>query len=903
MTTPAMRVYDVLTQFGGKPGIKLAEWLDVHETFSQRYIGEGKSNITNIKKLLKDDFEHLSFVDEFFRDNYIEGNRKAKKFWSNYERATEIVNEQGYSALSKDLRKTYDGVNLYKKYTDWVWNKLKTLTKKNVNKAEWELDWKDWFAEGKGKSHYVKEYFTRQLTKEASDVLLREGDVRARMIERIKSEWIKGSNAKYTKKITELSKQMQKETGATASKIQKKIDKLIDERAAKVDKIRLDDDAAIAYIRGKVEFRPDKALNKNFDFERDVPIGENGYLDVGGKLIKVYETDASKVLDAYASRAGKFLATVEFAPETTNFKGKHTHSQSNKWAQQLKLGSKEQRGRLSAYAQKAINEQLFSSNNVLNAPYTKFALGASKISSTAALSSPVSPMKNLLYGAYHDFGTYGTQGFLKAWQVYFTDRKTWGKKKKEVEQIGGIDVATNPYTEVGVHESVMKWGMKPSEVANRTRSYITGKVAADEAIKVISGNKELLLFPKLRDKQARHLLKGVMKLTSKEIDYIERNGLEPSSKFTPSQIEVMNDMRRKIYSKINKHSHGATQGLTTSLFMPLWSQNGLAKPLTSLHRMAYAASRNTFTNIVRPLSFGNPLPMMRYIPANMLVGTFLWNFYDLVLGMQRPSQDKLEEFVSNAYRADMLGALGTVADNKGTGFDLNDILLYRMMTETSRAFIGMAKGAWTGNIDFVEQSASGLLKSTVVAYNHAERAYNNYTDKFITDYKKSKTLERKFLVDKGRAESKYNVIASVSERTMWYNSIRQSFLKGDVTRAAERYWATFYYLTDDLMRNSSISRQSSRLKREKEARKKALISLNSAMVSLKPLKFSMNSKEGRRDRAEFLEKLTPEQKEIILKSESRYKTLYRLFENEIQNLDNIRKYSAIFKGQYEAIKL
>jgi hypothetical protein len=873
MYKSVMPVREVLAKYGGKFGKKLAAKMDAHMLYEMNYFGKGDIALHNVIKIAGKDKVDLFYMKDSHLRGYGETSTAAQKFYQ--------------SAQYKNANK------VLKAYTDYMWTEAKKIARKNMNDAEYEA------FEKRFNKKYIEDYFTRSLTKEAKELVINNQNVKDKILTQILEDVVEQKTNSMKMRIEKIDKLMEKEINKfERNKLSNQRAEIQNELTSLAEDIRSSEtwrNEALALLDSQLSYSPTKITSKHLELTRGINLPL--YLtDAKGKKVKTYETSFDKTLNKYIRSQSKFLATAKALPEFTDFSGKHTFNSridARKW-----LATKDKQNQFLEYSRKALREQVMPEVDILNNPIERHIRTLTAISATGGLSSQMSGIKNLILGSVMDFSAYGGTPFIKGWMGIF-DRANWAR----VREIGGLEMSTKHLEQAGVHKFMQSFSlMTPTEHANRVRAMVAGRFVAEDAIRIIRGEKNLFFLKGMREKDALSKLQRTFKLSQDEIVFLKKYGLEPTNISTKEVgYENLIDKQRFINLKVDNNAHGSTQGLTSVPNMPLWTQNKMAKPLLLFYRMAYAASTNAYYNVLKPMAYGNMLPLARYGAATGLAGAALWEIYDKLLGMQKPDKEKLEEYIANGIRAEFLGVgtnfLNPQSDGLLGGFEP---VLYRNAVMVFQDLISMIEGKKT-----IRQGADDIVKNYLVVYNHGKRAYNNYTNKYISDYKRVKTLEREWLKEKGKETQGYRNQINLISRSPFYRDIRQSFLREDLTRAAERYWGAYQFILDDEYVNGAYSDVEDPYLRELYARKEAEKSLKASVNSYRPMRFSDKTPKGRQYRAQFEKRYKGkiELWDMITSTEKKYRTLERLFWDEVYKLDAKHRYSTQFtkRGQYQKL--
>lgn len=867
-----MPVREVLRVYGGKFGKTLAEKMDAHMLYEMNYFGKGDIALHNIIKIIGKDKIDLFYMKDNHLKGYGDTSTAAQKFYKSaqYENANKVL----------------------KQYTDYMWNEAKKTARKNMNDAEYEA------FEKRFNKKYIEDYFTRSLTKEAKELVINNQNVKDKILTQILEDVVEQKTNSMKMRIEKIDKLIEKETNKfERNKLSNQRSEIQNELTSLAEDIRSSEkwrNEALGLLDSQLSYSPIKITSKHLELTRGINLPLY-LMDGKGKKVKTYETDFNKTLGKYIRSQSKFLATAKALPEFTDFSGQHTFNSrinARKW-----LTTKDKQSQFLEYSRRALREQIMPEVDILNNPIEGHMRTLTAISATGGLSSQMSGIKNLILGSVMDYSTYGGTAFIKGWMGLF-DRGNWAR----IREIGGLEMSTKHLEQAGVHKLVQQWSlMTPTEYANRVRAMVAGRFVAEDAIRTIRGEKNLFFLKGMRENDAISKLQRTFKLNDNEIMFLRKHGLEPTNISTKEVgYENLIDKQRFINLKVDNNAHGSTQGLTNVPNMPLWTQNKMAKPLLLFYRMAYAASTNAYYNVLKPMAYGNLLPLARYGAATGLAGAALWEIYDKILGMQKPDKEKLEEYIGNGIRAEFLGIGTNFLNPQSEGmFGGFEPVLYRNAVMVFQDLAAMWQGKKT-----VSQGADDIVKNSLVAYNHSKRAYNNFTNKYISNYQRVKTLEKEWLKEKGKETQGYRNQMNLISRSPFYRDIRQSFLREDLTKAAERYWAAYHYVVDDEYANGAYSDVEDPHMRELYARKEATKALKSTVNSYRPMRFSDKGK-GARYRKQFEKRYkgNAELWNMITSTEQKYRTLERLFWDEVYRLDAERRYSTQFtkRGQYQKL--
>ena len=932
----------------GTHGAILADKVLNREVWEAHYEGMGEHALHNVTKLLgegsmKKGEKKLHFLmqrDPALREMDMFDNPEAKEF----------LRRMGDDTLLSEGSGGIKYGNKYYKNKEYVANEILT----DVFKKYWEEQYsiaKQWMNDTEYKKFVAEQealrednYITRLVTDEFRKLAEQGTETYSELIFeaiKLKRTNIKKVQEKRVSKLEEKRAKLEKERKDLISKPTKtsreetKIKKLFEDMKENVkeqEKLNKQYDKEYESF-GNVDGKPsDKAwkygtkqvdhmitpkfetlFHPNFQIERKpFKPGDRDFLyrKIDGKEVPIFNIDFGEVFRAYTKRTSRYLSTGQIFPEFTNMSGEASFGKQRRKAQEWLLEDKKLQLKTDtgAYARHVIHDSLFGTDDILTSKLNRKVRQFTGLSGALGLSSPFAGLKNTFLADVHNFTAYGPEAWVRSW-MGILDKENWKRARKA----GSLITSVEYQVEQGLHgETAGKYGkklytglmkaglMKPTEWANRVRAQVAGLFALEQDLKVLNGTKEGLIFKKMRRKDAQNRLDHVWKFSKEEQADIIKYGIDSSK--IPTDIKNYKkvvDRVEFLRMKAEHMTHAATQGLTSKHFMPLYASHGMVKPFLLFYRMAYAAMENVNNSVIKPLGHGNAFPMMRWVAAGNLTGAAMWELYDFVLGVEKPAVNTQQELFSNMARAETLGLGGFIIDpynDDGIAGAFQPVI-WRNFTEIGTNIMGVLSGK-----KFVGQALDDVVSNTTTGWSHTKRAFNKVSNKYLTDYRKVKTLEKSYLKSVG--EHRYLQEHSLNKRHPFYRDIRNAYMSGDTEKAAGRYWAAYHFIVNDLLKRGymdGFSKEASegrtnisRRRREALARKKAKKMLKSTINSYKPLNFSSKSLTGRDHRNRFFSILTENQKNMVKEIEDRHRTEYRLFLKEIRNQDRKYKYSKMF---------
>ena len=520
----------------------------------------------------------------------------------------------------------------------------------------------------------------------------------------------------------------------------------------------------------------------------------------------------------------------------------------------------------------------------------------SRGSAAVGLSSPFSGVKNLILGQAAILTIMGPRAAKEAWKLSLDP---------EIENlallVGAKEVGQRVLSEVGVLKSaggkdyiiggfkisptelIAKLGfMSPTEWSNRKRAVAASVFYTSDGFKSIRGGKTH--WYKGFDRATfLDRMKNQFHMTDKELAVGIKYGI--NSKNIPenhANYKQIRDIQRNIQLKSAQFGHQITQGATGITNLPLFlNRSATGKWASVFHRIAINMTTNYKRNVIDPLvKFNNPMPLLRYSGAHLLGGYALWQLSDFFLGHGNPHEafDSEEDYkISLAtlkeygYRAEF-GGVFSMALNPYSTFTQDGKFLDELGIVNLRnieALLGNTLSFLNGK-KFAGQATEDMVKSTLVIYNHLQRAWYKQSSPYLTNHKKIRKAVATFERDLNIDNSGYKSTAfgdGLSERSPWYRKLRHAFLLGEAHGAngyVNSYWAAHDFLVQSI---AKAHPNKSRETYNKEARQ----ALRRSIASYKPIKFSEKTEFGKDYHDRFMAKLTPDFKYLVRKMNTEYK--------------------------------
>ncbi len=861
-----MTAGDIVYKYGGKPGKIIAEKLWSHDATRSFYKGEGEIVTKAIERIVnkktKDNYMHM--LDKDLALGALKDIKKLHKDFETKRKNNELSNPKEINPWTKELNNTIEAIESFSKNRGdgkpGRYYEARQLWE-GISKFYWRSLIKEISLNTKGNKEfqqiknalnkkYINEYFARRVTKEALTHINKESP----QIERLVQQNIKQLTKKDLQKAA-------KSLGITKEKSPLEYKELMEGKGKALENLMAEE------LISMMEFGPAK-VKPAFLKERGAQLPEFIEVNVEGvkKIIRTYETSLDGTIGSYVNGMAKHLATVKHFPEFTDLKGKFSLGGDAK-LKNLELMSKSDT--MGAYAAETIRRQLgldFSAKDVLMNPALDYAGKATNISAVMGLSSPMAGIKNVMIQIPRSIAIYGTRNTVRAISFAVkTLKDPTGKMFEEAMRRGEIGYGTREL--IRKESPKIKWWFDNVNLMTRTENFNrivlaeAGRMHFAELTNVARGMKSMF-HPQGKPAEVMRMFKETWKLSDADIKFImEGKNIEGSKRY------------EKILQRVGFESHKAGAGATGVSDLPLWMSNKYIKPLTLFQRMATSVTIDSYKNYVKPLKNGNIAPLLKATIGHGLTGAALFAMYDKFMGQQIPEEESpaIDRAISYLWKGEFLGMFGELISPYDKG--LSNPIMEPVILRNARTAWGelsqvlqYGKGA--------DQAAKDLVIQSIVIVNQAERIFNNINHPYPTNYKRVKTLRRKFNEKMGYDTPQGNF---VSKRQPYYYKLKTAIMFGkSEAEIARTYWNAFNFIVNDY-ENKGVTSKS---EREKKARE----SIDAVIRNMHPINMPDSSK-GRVDskRNEFLKYLSKENKELALKLEKEFKYKERAFYRIIRN--------------------
>ena len=807
----------------------------------------------------------------------------------------------------------------FQKMTDFVSDYILKTAKENMNPAEYAEFKSSW------NNRYVQDYFMRHLTPEAIEYYFGTTKGLEKMTELHMEKIVNKQLKEVDTQINDLRTQRNNSTSPQDIKnIDKKLQKLEKERSEKADEIRTSPkflNQAVLNAEGFWKKSGWMFINKNIDMERGVelPLYIEDVNFRGGKKIQVYETNLEKYIGEWARGTGKALATYKYFPELTQIRGEHTHKATkedprrifNPTSTTARTESGQALPRYQEYVRQAFLQQLYGEKNVLYQTENQIVRNATSIVATQMLMSPMIGYKNANLGVLHNF-TVGGMHYVGNLLGNVVNRSLGLHRAREL----GINESVSKHLEmVGATKLSQAFlpHMKMGEIFVRAGAIGMNQGIIAEHYNIVNRKplhgihrvkEPFLLSDKVRNKvinEGRRKLKTVNKLSESDIAFIEKYSLDPKRLEREHGSDPgYNKLKEKQLDIIDKSDFGVSQTLhggTGVSNLPLWTKSSWAKPFMLFYKIAYGVTKNLNDNVVKPVGYGNVMPLARYMVGSYLSAEASWWLLNNVFGKEMPVLDKDYANWTNKVKAyiSRIEFLGIASSffSPYHGKDGTYLSQYTpaiisvsggLMQLINEQYTRMSRGdSHLGT----EQSLSDFFKKTNTLYNDWTKVRDNWNSSYRTTYNRARTLQSTYMRDhQGQIGKDTHSTHKLKETYPYYYDLEKAFMSNDFDKAGKLYWDAVMFNTSlYIQEHVSDATQSSKFK---WAYKKAQKTLDQQIKSFRPVTFSNKSDEGIVDESHFRSLLSDEQKVLLTKAKSEYGYLFR----------NFQKYKSIWKRKY-----
>ena len=857
-----MRASDVLREYGGEPGRRLAEHIDNFDITRSVYKGEGLAVVDKAERL----------VDRRTRKHYMHlldhGLAKgAIKDLTNLLKRTDLTQKER-NKFEKELFEAAEAIVSFSKNGKYHevredWNELSNFywkmmgqevlkTTKGVKEFEKIMDGLN--------EKYIRQYFARRVTSDA----LKHIKTESPEIQRLIKEQIKSLTEADLKRIADAA-------GIKKSKDPQEYRDIMNRKSKELDRV-IGEELMAMFEYGPAKVKPAFLKERGVQLPEYIEIVKDGKR----KFIKSYETHLDGTIGAYSGGMAKFLATIRHFPEFTALKGEFTLKGDAK-LKNWELLSKDKS--MGAYAYETIRRTLgldYSARDVLLNPVLNWGGKLTNLQAWAGLSSPMSGIKNVFIQMPRGAGLFGTRNTMKS-VAYALKVMKDPELLREAMKRGETGYGTRELIEKEA-PFIKTWFdkvnlMTKTENLNRIVMAEAGRLHFAELLSVARGEKSMF-HPQGKPAEVQRMFKETWRLTDKEIDFVVNGG------------NIYETRRyQKILQKVGFNSHKAAAGATGVGDLPLFFSNKYIKPFTLFQRMATSVTIDSYTNYVKPLKNGNFAPLIKATIGHGLSGMALFKMYDILMDKQPPNEEDpaIDRAVSYLWKGEFLGMFGELIDpyDEGLSAPIMEPIIIRNAKMAGTEILNVLKYGKGIDVALKDIAFKGF-----VAAGQAEAIFNTLKHPYVTKSKRIRTLRGSFNDKMGYTTPQGNFI---SRRQPYYWKLKEAIMFGKSDEEIARaYYKAFNYVASDIENqgNTNIS----------EIKKQAARAIAAVIRNMHPINLP-DDKSNRHDskRNEFLNYLSKENRILALDLEKQYEYRVRKYEKIIsqykwQNYKSIYPY-------------
>ena len=841
-------VYYMLRESGVPAGKKIADkFIKFDVTYTNEYKGRGDVKAARIRELLKKDIQHIWMMDKDMVKMYMKDKNAPALTAAEAKFYGTIENGKFNTKTGK-----HEGSNAYlakqelRSLTEFYWNSLAKEAKVLYSPKEYAKFKKEF------SNKFVRDYFTRRLTKEAREYLISSKD---------QSVLLKDLDAAVKRQAQTMAGD--KYSDKNSKQYKNYYEKLTDPTS--VEGKRLRDKTAENLIN--IMTHQHHLVQSNYLKERGPLL--DAFMEITTpsgqkKIIRTYEHKMQNTIDPYIQGMSKYLATLKHFPEYTGLGKKYGLNEAGLDRFNLALKNNS----LGKYADSAIRRLIGMDGKTKG--YESILQDMSTISAAIGLSSPTSGVKNILIGLPRNFASFGLYNTMAGYAKAMT-YAGW-KKGRESGALGytpktlelGADGKGIISDYIPMEKLFRGNQMERTENYNRIAAMEAGKMYFSQQLGILKGSHDVFGVTGSKNNATR-VLKDMYKLNDKDIALVLKGEIGSKADFKRYQ---------EILRQVEHYSHISTQGGTSVGQLPLWMSSKVGRPMTLFQRIAYSTTHDTVQNYVKPALRGNIAPLARATIGHYLGGMGLYAMYKQLFNEESPesSNDKLAEAFFYINRSEMLGLAGFVYDPYDRGVTSNlmkPVVVNNLMLGAEATY-----NAITGKRNIL-QAADEFAKQSVVLYAQADKMKKN-----------AKSPEWELARKMNSRMSQFNDDYGIENRgdTFTKNYYNRDLKEAIYFGTEEDIAKTFFAAYADIMQNSEFP-GTTPTQRHKDAIKR----IKQSVSFMNPLKVSNTTSDGKAISKKSLlirwtrRKYGQEGLDELLKSEKQYEYLLRKFYKVINN--------------------
>jgi hypothetical protein len=598
------------------------------------------------------------------------------------------------------------------------------------------------------------------------------------------------------------------------------------------------------------------------------------------EVVPVYERDYNKVMKRYSDGISHSTAAAHTygSPSHGKILWRHLTEQLSNEMNDTYYG---------AFAEKVLKNQLFGETRTR---FDMFARPAARIAALTGLSSPMSPLKNVLLGNVQNATVFTTKEMLQTMR-HLSSGKNW-KSAKEMSQfeghthIGSYDLflAQEPFK--GAHwlrkiaENAAVGGMRVTESFNRVFSATLGEFSLRNTVDNLAGvknpaNKRVPTY------DSRRMMIDVFKFTPEEISSLIGRRKKALELNEPMEYKATEMQRARYRAQL------MTQGSGDIPYVPYWMGKQWAKPLTLFYRVAYRMTDTAANNVIKPIiTDGNMIPAMKYVAGTTASGFAIYQMYDWILDEQRINQFKSmpNNMLQYFIKAEGLGIFSNLFGEYGGGIDSYEAVIARNAKTFLDTLVGFTKEVVRGEPEFAIKEVKDGVSEIVAGYNFYKGIWDRAsgeTRKLVKDSRRRQSQFLNAFYPKEKLDIDYD--DGTTSKTAYYRALRDNFWIDNNKRRAQSYYAALHYLTHTIMAEQGYT--------ARRAKKEARARLKRVMTRIRPIPASWRKKPGRTKKSKYHEYYTRLPKGAQ-EQEDALDDLYIIKKQELYNA--IRQYKKLY---------
>lgn len=607
-------------------------------------------------------------------------------------------------------------------------------------------------------------------------------------------------------------------------------------------------------------------------------------MDMGGKKIKVWETDFDTSIMPFAAGWGKFLANVEHAPWAIKLKGFKFDADMNKTLTELQssmgmgAGGKRMKD-INNIIKKGVQRRIGTYQE--NSMFSSVSDYAREYTSTLmrlqlAGPIPMSGIKNYFTQAIQMLHAHRFKDIVDThFKAFSAKERAITEMKGATSSIGITGYKPKSERMQKATDLVFRSGLMPlSESFARTWARLAAEVDGRRMADIIQKNTKT----SKEYKQAMNRLKEIYELTDSQISLLQRHGYEPMyNKMSEFDRNVIKLQMEGINNQIQIVGNMKTAGSTVDAMMPEIGNVKWMKPFLMYKRIAYATTVNNFSMMKYNYKNGHFMRTAAMVAGTAISGGARMWLLKQVLGQTLPGEnsDWAKTMQTALWQGEFLGILSEVlSPYAGTWGALSNDMLFSSAITThawkSAVLLDALGGNYSGLWETSATPGAALkewARASSASYNNYYKVMNQRSNEYNSRYKTIRQWKNDFEGKRGFYEDPSLV---ESESKKYFKNLRAAFNLGNTAELNEAVTLAYYgYASDRVTAGAS---QAQAFKEAKSMIKRTLKTLNPIMGSIESKKgYVITPTEG------FLKSLNPDKKKVVEKAYKEYNKRLNVF--------------------------